>query len=46
VSAQSGAPWRVSRSGARGGLLLLVFKHLFGHLNEHISAKSFVTSLL
>jgi hypothetical protein len=36
----------LARHRARGALLLPVFKRLFGHLNEQILAKSFVTSLL
>jgi hypothetical protein len=36
----------LARHRARGALLLPVFKHLFGHLNEQISTKSFVMSLL
>jgi hypothetical protein len=39
AGAQSGTHWRVSRGRARGTLLLLVFKRLFGHLNVQISAK-------
>jgi hypothetical protein len=31
---RSGMHCRASRGRARGGLLLLVFKCLFGHLNE------------
>ena len=36
----------LARHRARGALLLSVFKRLFGHHDEQISAKSFVTSLL
>jgi hypothetical protein len=46
AGARSGVHWRASCGRAHGGLLLLVFKRLFDHLNEQISAKSFVTSLL